>query len=538
MNEMDEEYEELCEPKFKYKRISNDLTKIFATNAASCIAVHPKFLAIGTQRGQVYVLDHAGDQVAGKNIPPHSVDVNQISIDAPGDYLASCANDGKIVIFGLCSSEYSQIVSMDRPVRSVALDPEFSRSGSGQCFATGDRCLVLHERTFLKNDKQQVVYFGKERDGWIHNISCRGPYIAFANDTGVRIYDKGLKTVITHVVRKHDITLRCELYPARITWFDGQNFVIAWADTVTICAVKETQAYLGPNLPNKLVEIRHIWEFPHHYAAGVSFTIPLIVGSKKSLLDLPIWQELVLFCTSKLKNDENISPNGREQEEEEIERPFQPRVLLIEPLSLQDYSILTEDIIEMNECEKVMCHQYHLAGVSDENSYFLLSTHDMIQVCFLKNASRISHFQILPRLETVDPKMIQRFLFKVRPCNDDDHVSWLLDNQLYKKALEFVKQRASQLTQYRVDTVGRQYLDYLILQKNDYDEAAKLCVEVCSRRKDIWEEFVNKFEQRRQLKKLAPFVPTNDPVLEPECYQSILLDFLKDDVYGFKVNAI
>ena len=43
----------------------------------------------------------------------------------------------------------------------------------------------------------------------------------------------------------------------------------------------------------------------------------------------------------------------------------------------------------------------------------------------------------------------------------------------------------------------------------------------------MWEEYVSKFDQFQQLKELAPYLPTRDPQLEPECYEMVLLAFLK-----------
>lgn len=216
----------------------NDLGKIFERDAASAISVHDKFLAIGTHWGKVYILDHLGNITNSVN-PAHTTAVNQISIDLPGDYLASCSNDGKIIIFGLCSSEHAQIISMDRPIRSVAIDPLYGRAGSGQQFVTGDRVLVLHEKGFLfAKNKQQAIFAGKEKDGFIHHITWNGSFICFANDTGIRVYDKDQKSMVTHVLRKHDLSLRAELYPAHICWTGESTFAIGWANTVTVCNIK------------------------------------------------------------------------------------------------------------------------------------------------------------------------------------------------------------------------------------------------------------------------------------------------------------
>lgn len=95
----DDEEEEL-EPKLKYERLGNDLTQILSKDAASAMAVHPKFCALGTHWGVIHILDPQGNNIVGKEINAHTTTVNQITIDANGDHIASCSDDGRVVITG------------------------------------------------------------------------------------------------------------------------------------------------------------------------------------------------------------------------------------------------------------------------------------------------------------------------------------------------------------------------------------------------------------------------------------------------------
>ena len=58
-DDAEEESEE--EPKLKYERLSNGVTEILQKDAASCMTVHDKFLALGTHYGKVYLLDVQGN---------------------------------------------------------------------------------------------------------------------------------------------------------------------------------------------------------------------------------------------------------------------------------------------------------------------------------------------------------------------------------------------------------------------------------------------------------------------------------------------
>ena len=79
---------------------------------------------------------------------------------------------------GLYSSEDDQVINFDRPVKAVALEPDFHKSSSKQ-FVTGDDKLVLNERGFLKRHKTQVLHAG---EGIIREIKWKGSLIAWSND--------------------------------------------------------------------------------------------------------------------------------------------------------------------------------------------------------------------------------------------------------------------------------------------------------------------------------------------------------------------
>jgi len=59
----------------------------------------------------------------------HKVAVNQISIDFNGEYFASCSDDGKVNVYSICDGERVLSLSLDRKVRCVAIDPQYSKGG-------------------------------------------------------------------------------------------------------------------------------------------------------------------------------------------------------------------------------------------------------------------------------------------------------------------------------------------------------------------------------------------------------------------------
>lgn len=135
------------EPKLKYDRMENDVQNILLKDAVSCICVHTKFICLGTQWGVIHLLDHEGNTVPisqdgkDKELQAHAIAVNKISVDVNGDFIASCSDDGKVVVYGLYSNDNTHNLNLGRVVKSVAIDPYYFRSGSGRRFLTGIHCL-------------------------------------------------------------------------------------------------------------------------------------------------------------------------------------------------------------------------------------------------------------------------------------------------------------------------------------------------------------------------------------------------------------
>lgn len=61
--EEEDEEEEEEEPRLKYQRMGGSVPALLASDAASCIAVAERMIALGTHGGTVHILDFLGNQV-------------------------------------------------------------------------------------------------------------------------------------------------------------------------------------------------------------------------------------------------------------------------------------------------------------------------------------------------------------------------------------------------------------------------------------------------------------------------------------------
>ena len=71
------------EPKLKYVRLGASVFDILQKDSATCMAVHEKFLALGTNWGVVYILDVTGNEI--KRFAAHSACVNELCIEDTGE---------------------------------------------------------------------------------------------------------------------------------------------------------------------------------------------------------------------------------------------------------------------------------------------------------------------------------------------------------------------------------------------------------------------------------------------------------------------
>lgn len=62
--ENSEAEEEEDEPRLKYQRMGGSVPTLLQSDAASCIAVAERMIALGTHGGSVHILDFLGNQVS------------------------------------------------------------------------------------------------------------------------------------------------------------------------------------------------------------------------------------------------------------------------------------------------------------------------------------------------------------------------------------------------------------------------------------------------------------------------------------------
>jgi WD40 repeat protein len=219
------------EPRLKYQRLGGSLPEILSTDNASCLYPHEKFLVLGTHLGMVHVLDANGFEIMKLSV--HTKAVNGISMDGTGDSIATCGDDGRVVITNLFTREQSAH-EFGKPVLSLALSQQYAEDSTFLCGGMAAE-LVSSSRGWFGRDNA-VIHSG---EGPVWAVAWKGSLIAWANDLGVKMYDIKTKERLTFINRSNKKGGPPPgAYPCNLTFANETTLLIGWADSVKIAVVK------------------------------------------------------------------------------------------------------------------------------------------------------------------------------------------------------------------------------------------------------------------------------------------------------------
>uniref|UniRef100_A0A7E4W2R0 RING-type domain-containing protein n=1 Tax=Panagrellus redivivus TaxID=6233 RepID=A0A7E4W2R0_PANRE len=487
MNDVDEEDIPLI-PRFNYK-ILFDLRNI--GDKFSCFAVHDKFIAVGCATGCIRIYDPLGSLRAEFTVKAHSCEVAQIVIDKSGSYVLSCSNDRSVNLHGIGCNKLNERFNVR--AKSIAISENFTKRGHHK-FLVGLEQLHLYEKGFLMSYNSKCLYSGKPEDGLIYAISWRGDVIAFTNETGTRIFD--LKTFTTLAIIQplhHKVREFSFRYPPRHSWLNDSVLSIGWASSVVVARIKPEE---------KKVEVIHRFQLGKVNVAGISYT----VADEREQSD-QLWREIAIFGVKVVegrKEDGSISTQSQASTPSiapsiaalpvNPDQEIRKQLMLVEPMKLDEYFIAAEDEITFKngEAPNAFLHKYHMDALPGDSVYYLMSPEAVIEA---------------------------------RPCSADNNVQWYLKNNCYVAALRCAIQHREELFETSVSEVGRQLIAQLMHQKQ-FDTAASYLPEICERHKDEWEYYVSVFENEKRVLQIVPYLPLQQPQLEPECYEYVLISAL------------
>lgn len=340
-----ESSEDEIEPKLKYVRLSNDLQSILLKSSATCIAVHPKFICLGSHWGVIHILDHQGNSIQGKELKAHTVSVNQISIDSNGEFIATCSDDGRVFIHSLFSKENNVHLNLGRLVKTIALDPCYYKYGSNKRFITGDDRLTLYERTFLGGLRPTVLC---ESEGLVKSLCWGENFLAWSSNIGVRVYDMNARCSLGLIKWEEHPGISIDKFRCNLRWADSRTLLIGWVDTVRVCVIRKRSniELANRDLPEYLVDPVSTFQ-TEFYLSGIA----------------PLDHQLVLL--------------GVPKELDENQKSLRPQLYIVDYRD-NDYTDICADSLSLRGYEEYSVNDYHLDVLLEENRFFIVAPKDVV----------------------------------------------------------------------------------------------------------------------------------------------------------------
>ncbi|KAI9306269.1 hypothetical protein BJ944DRAFT_160178 [Cunninghamella echinulata] len=485
----DEDIDE--EPKLKYRRLSAGIRDLLEKDTASTLKVTEKFVALGTHWGAVHILDFEGNIV--KSFQHHKATVNDLSIDASDEYIASASDDGKVYIYALYTSEI-QHFDYRRPVKAVAIDPDYAHKKTRQ-FVSGGMAeqLIMNEKGWLGH--QNIVLHANE--GPIYSIQWRNHFIAWANDTGVKVYDTQSNLRITYIDRPAG-SPRSDLYKCRMVWKNDTTLLIGWADTVKVAVVEEKPKHL------------QMQGQPNYYMKVIS-----VVQTEYIISGIAPFNDTILILAYMIEEDlgsMDIDAQIPDDYQQKRRLASRPELHILDQHTNEEISA---DVLALNGYELYQANDYVLGFLMEEDMFYVMGPKDVIVA---------------------------------RPRGLDDHLEWLLDHEKYGEAFEAARQAALMYgttkdeqddsieiingsKRFNVRDIGETYLNWL-MKEEKFNDAAKECKSVLRNDKNLWEDWIFKFTEMGQLGAIATYIPIKDPQLSNTVYEIVLAWYMKSDQKG------
>ncbi|KAJ2741600.1 Vacuolar protein sorting-associated protein 41 [Coemansia sp. BCRC 34301] len=476
--EEDEEEDEE-EPALRYKRLGGSVPALFSKDTGSTLLACARFLVLGTHWGNVIVIDFSGNLI--KQWRAHSATVNSVSVDDDGEYVASAGDDGRVVVHGLYSDDIT-IVDYSRPVKAVALDPQFSRNASRRfaCGGTAGQVIMYEKKWYGKGDS---ILFGSA--GPIQTIKWQGALVAWACDEGVHVYDVDRAMRITHVARPEH-SPRADLFTCRLHWRDARTLDIGWADVVQVVELKEKGA---PDALGSLLYAEISVQF------RTDFVVCGLAMHRTQFLVLTYGDHVTVGSTDSRCRDA---------------APPELRVIS------RNIEELSSDALPLDGFPLLQPNDYALAHCAAEpDTWFVLSPKQLVAVRPRGLADHVNW-------------LTERGCYRQALADIED---------AYADKGPWAAYR-DQIKDHEYQQIGQHYAR-LLMDAGDAAEAAAVCLRVLPRSLGqesvaAWEAWIFAFAEANALQLLAPHIPTTGLHLSSTVYEMVLALLLASDVVQFR----
>jgi len=293
-------------------------------------------------------------------------------------------------------------------MNAIALEPGFAKK-STRAFVCGGMTgnLVLQEKGWL-GYREQVLHSG---EGPIWAIEWRGDLIAWANDAGVKIYDRVSAQRIGYIDRGANAP-RAELFKCTLHWKDDRTLVIGWADHIKIVRVRNRPKTQTGGLPPLSIEVLSVWE------------VDCMVSG------LAPYHDTGYVVLAYIPPDTYTNEATQDRAEQRRKAANRPELRIIDR-----GDEIAADELAVTSFERYICNDYSLIRSKrqdDVDVFLVLTPSDLIVV---------------------------------QPRDEADHIDWLVERERYEEALTAAEElQEKHGGAFDVQAIGLKYMQHLVEQ--------------------------------------------------------------------------
>ena len=293
-------------------------------------------------------------------------------------------------------------------MNAIALEPGFAKKSTRALVCGGmTGNLVLQEKGWL-GYREQVLHSG---EGPIWAIEWRGDLIAWANDAGVKIYDRVSAQRIGYIDRGANAP-RAELFKCTLHWKDDRTLVIGWADHIKIVRVRNRPKTQTGGLPPLSIEVLSVWE------------VDCMVSG------LAPYHDTGYVVLAYIPPDTYTNEATQDRAEQRRKAANRPELRIIDR-----GDEIAADELAVTSFERYICNDYSLIRSKrqdDVDVFLVLTPSDLIVV---------------------------------QPRDEADHIDWLVERERYEEALTAAEElQEKHGGAFDVQAIGLKYMQHLVEQ--------------------------------------------------------------------------
>ncbi|KAJ3440583.1 vacuolar protein sorting-associated protein 41 [Anaeramoeba flamelloides] len=513
-SETDSESEEEDEPQFSYRRLKKDLADTLSDHNASCFHITPKFLILGTHQGSIYLFDHNGHKTT--EYKAHETGINEISIDAANEVVATCSNDGKVFINELFNKE-SNTFQFEQPVRKLAIDPNYGKKTKQFIFGVRDGRVMMNQKTWFRSQDSQICKESSE----ITCLQWRKSHFIWSTKKGVTLHQisnsQTFKTIKIH--HKFPETM---YFRTIIKWISSSKFIYAHANMIKIFQIVK-----GSGL--KTIDT-HLF----------TFIICGIVIFKKRFVLLTLEDseyKISIELVEKASSSKRKSKGKRSQKKSRSKNRLQYINDSNENSNSNTNSNTNSNSPSITNLQKKKLKKITKVIKRERKTKYMPNIRVFSRPNFEEMFTESLKIEQYEKYSYIDYQLENskktfyiispNEIIKGREREPDERIKWFIERERYEDALTIGQQFPKRIKKYTIKKLGLLLLDYYF-QNEMFDEIIEKYDQICNNDQEIWEKTINRFIDHNQLWKIHEKIPNSNPILSKEVYERILIEFLKN----------